>query len=385
MKSTRSRTGAALLLGATVLLLPLPAAANSFFSLGEQYSGYKSNQSREKGSQFYTPVAASVGSEGGLFAGLASGYAVSTYRPPEPGAPDVTVSTMLDTKLSLFYTATLGGACVRVGSTFNLPTGMSALSAKQRPAEMDREFGDLVDVTNFGEGTNASPGLAVTLPLDAFTLGLGGSFHVKGAYDPTTDVANDDVDPGDEVLGKVSLRWSGGHTKISAGIKYQYIGADKVGGQMVYKEGNELSANAYLEYTPRPWFVFLEGAYNNREKGRNASGSGDLPVDEFARYGDDLYLKATVQYLATASLVLVVEGNGRWAQGNNYPHDSAFYDSGRSSWQAEAGFVYQVFPGIFVSGSVSYQQVREAVDATLVEDTTYNGLKGSLHVATIFK
>jgi hypothetical protein len=385
MRNLRSRAGIACVLGAFTLFPPLPCVAGTLFSLGEKYSTFENNQNREKGSQFYTPVALSTGSEDGFFGGVSTGYVISTYRPPQPGAEDVTVRTLLDTKLSLFYTAALGRGCVRAGSTFNLPTGKGRLSGEERGAELDRGYTELADVSNFGEGTNANPGFAFTLPLDTFTLGLGGSYHVKGAYDPTTDVGHDNVDPGDEVLGKFTLRWSGSDAKITAGIKYQYIGADKIGGDVVYKEGNMLSANANLEYTPKPWFVYLEGSYNNWEKSRNLTGAGNLPVEEFARYGDDVLVKATVQYLATPALVLIVEGNGHWAQGNRFPRDSANYDSGRTSLEAEVGFVYQIFLGVYVSGSVSYLQVKEAADAALPEDTTYHAFKGSLHLATFFK
>lgn len=386
MRNVRSRAGGAFLLGAIALVLPLPAtAADTLFSVGEKYSSFENNRNGEKGSQFFTPISLSTGSENGLFAGLSTGYLVSTYRSAQPDAQEVTVSTLLDTKASLYYTAALGRGCVRVGSTFNLPTGKSSLSGEERGAEMDREYGELVDVTNFGAGTDANPGFAVTLPWNKFTVGLGGSYHVKGAYDPTTDVEDDSVDPGDEVLGKFTLRWVGGDTKVTAGMKYQYVGADKIGGELAYKEGNMLAANANLEFTPKPWFVYLEGAYNNWEKSRNITGSGNLPFEEFARYGDDLLLKATVQYLATPMLVLVVEGSGHWAQGNGFPRDSVHYDSGRTSLEAEAGFVYQIFLGVYVSGSVAYLRVKEDADANQAEDTTYDAFKSSLHLVTFFK
>jgi hypothetical protein len=385
MRNVRALTGTAFLVGAIALVLPNSAGADTLFAVGEKYSSFENDRNAEQGSQFFTPVALSTGSEDGFFGGISTGYLVSTYRSPQPGAKEVTVSTLLDTKVSLYYTASLARGCVRVGSTFNLPTGKSALDKDERGAEIDREYGELADVSNFGEGTNANPGFAVTLPLDTFTIGLGGSFHVKGAYDPSTDVENDSVDPGDEVLGKFTLRWSGTDARIVAGIKYQYVGADKIDGDVVFKEGNMLSANANLEFTPKPWLFYLEGAYNNWEQGRNLSGTGNLPVEEFARYGDDLHVKATVQYLATPALVLIVEGNGHWAQGNRFPHDSELYDSGRTSLEAEVGFVYQIFVGFYLSGSVSYLQVKEDADANLAEDTTYSAFKSSLHLATFFK
>jgi hypothetical protein len=384
MTGIRSRAGAAFLWGAFVLLLPVSGVAATSFSLGERYSSFENDRSGEKGSQFYTPVALSGESDAGFFGGLTSGYVVSTYR-PQAGAEDVTVSTFVDTKLSLSYTAALARGCVRLGSTFNLPTGTSALPDEERGAEMDREYAELVDVSNFGEGTNANPGFAFTLPLGDFTIGLGASYHLKGPYDPTADVANDNVDPGDEALGKLTVRWEGTHANISAGIKYQVIGADKVGGEVAYKEGNMLSANAKLEYTPKPWLLFVEGAFNTWDKSRSLSGAGNLPVEEFTRYGDDFLVKASVQYLVSSKFVLLTDAKGRWARGNDFPRDSEYYDSGRTTLEGGVGFVYQIFLGVYVSGSVAYQQVKEAADADLPEDATYTGLKGSLYLTTWFK
>lgn len=385
MTRPRSRTGAAVLCGIFALALPASAFSATSFSVGEKYSGFDNDRNRERGSQFFTPVALSTGSDAGFFGGLSSGYVVSTYRPPQPGAEEVTVSTFLDTKVSLYYTVALSRGCVRIGSTFNLPTGKSKLTEEERGTEMDREYGELVDVSNFGEGTNANPGFAVTLPLGKFIIGLGGSYHLRGAYDPTADVEKDDVDPGDEALGKFTLRWEGANAKFAAGIKYQFIGADKVGGETVFKEGNMLSANAKWEYTPKPFLFFLEGAYNSWDKSRSIVGFGNLPVEEFARFGNDLLVKASVQYLMTPSLVLITDAGGHWVQENGFPRDSDRFDSGRTTYEGLVGCVYQIFPGIYLRASFAYQQVQESADANQAENITYTGLKGTLQLTTLFK
>lgn len=380
----RLRSGAALL--GCVLALTLPAAAaETSLSIGEKYSRFEDSKSREQGSQFFTPIALSAGTDNGFFGGLSTGYVVSTYRPPQSGAEDVTVSTLLDTKVSLFYTMALARTCIRMGSTFNLPTGLSALTAEESLAEMDRQYGELVDVPNFGEGTNANPGFAVTLPLDNVTVGFGVSYHLRGAYDPTADIANDILDPGDEALTKFSIRWKGEDAKVFAGVKYQVIGADEVNGLPVYKEGDMVSANVKVEYTPRPVLVFLEGAFNTWGKSKSLSGAGNLPLEEFGRYGDEVLMRAQVQYIATPKLVLLVEADGHWVQQNDFPRYSPNYDSGRTSVSGIVGLVYQVVPGLFLHGSAGYQQVEEEPDAESSVGASYSGLKASLHLVTLFK
>jgi hypothetical protein len=364
-------------------LAPGAAAAAVSFATGSSYSSFESDSTRERGSQLLTPVTLSVQGANGFFGGLAGGYAVSTYRPATPGADEVTVRTLLDTQVALFYTGTLGPGCIRVGSGFNLPTGSATLTATERRAEVDAQYSELLPVSSFGEGTNASPGFAYTIPLGAYTVGVGASRHLRGSYDPSADVDGDEVDPGDETLGKLSLEWRGETLKVRGGLRYQHVAPDKVGGVETFAEGDALSGDFAAEYRSGAWFLSFEGAYNTWADSESLAG-GSLATEQHRRYGDEVLMKGTAQYLLTRSLLLSVTGRGHFVRANGFPVDSALYDSGRAAVEAAVALWYQAFPGIYLNGGVSCQQVRERADGTLAEDTVYTGTKVSLNLVTWF-
>jgi hypothetical protein len=360
---------------------PVPAAVK--LATGAHYDSFSSDQGGEKGSQFLMPVSLSLGTKNGWFGGLASGYVSSSYTPPAEGADAETLSTFLDTKLSLFYSTSLAGACVRVGSTFSLPTGRSDLTLKERRTEMD-QFDDLVGVTDFGGGTSANPGFTFAVPLGRLILGGGLSHHFRGEYDPTAEIENDEVDPGDESLAKVSVAWDGGRHNFLVGVRYLAIWPDKVGGREVYKEGDMVSTNFRFEFKPRPWRLTLEGSYNTWFKGKRLVGEDILAVDEIKRLGDDFAVRAVAEYQVWPTLVVLALGRGRWVQANDYPSESAFYDGGRTAFEGLAGFRYTLLPGVFLNGSVAYTRMDANADALTAADTSYQGFRTALNIETSY-
>ena len=349
------------------------------FSTGARYNSFESDRSREKGSQLYTPFTLSTGT-GGLFVGLASGYVVSSYQPAQEGEDRVTVRTVLDTNLTLFYTVPLTWGCLRIGGSLNLPTGKETLDAREQAAEMDRNYGDLVEVTNFGQGFNADPGFAFTLPLGRLLVGFGLSRHIRGAYDPTKDVEDDRLDPGDETATKLTLGWRGDRWGVLAGVRYVAIGADKIGGQEVFKEGDMVGVNGKLEIRPRPVGVTLEAAYNTWAKGKALAADGGLAAEEVKRFGDDLRLRVTLKYRVKKPLTLRVYGRGHWVEANDYDRSSTAFDGGRTALEGGVGLRFVLLPGVWIDGVASYLDVKDKADALLAEDTRYKGFKTALNV-----
>ena len=363
-------------------LAPSTAWSAISFGTGVQYDSFSSDQTREKGSQVTSPVTASVGG-GGFFGGLASGYVSSTYRPAAAGADDVTVSTFLDTTISLSYSRPIGGACLQVGSSFNLPTGDSSLDADERQAEMDSRYGELVSVTDFGAGTNANPGFAIAIPIKRLIIGGGFSYNILGAYVPSSEIDGDDVDPGDQFLGKISLGWDGKLFKVIGGVKYQWIFPDEIGGEEVFKEGDMVGGNVKLSFKAASWNFTLEGAYTTWFKGKRFTGDQELLVEELRRFGDDLTLRAKVSYRVWPTLKLKLIGRGRWVQDNEYPETSAFYDAGRNTYSILGGFSYSLHPWVSLNFNVTYLTVEEGADASFAQATDYQGFKTALSIDTV--
>ncbi len=126
----------------------------------------------------------------------------------------------------------------------NVPTGKSALDWGERYARVTE---DLTRVEQFGKGWQFTPGVAYswrTNGTDVWTIGTTYTYGLE--YDPTSDIPNDDLTPGDE-WGKflryqhVEEKWqfvgellntSYGRTKIKNGSSYR--DSDSWEGRLTY-------------------------------------------------------------------------------------------------------------------------------------------------------
>lgn len=130
-----------------------------------------------------------------------------------PGASG-RVSTLSDTTLTLTKHTETPKFNVDYSFDINIPTGKAALSWSERHARMNE---DLFEVSQFGKGWQFTPGIAVSWKIgkeDMWTLGTSCAF--SGSYDPTTDIINDDISPGNE--WRKFLRWQ------HAGQDWQFVG-----------------------------------------------------------------------------------------------------------------------------------------------------------------
>ena len=107
-------------------------------------------------------------------------------------------------------------------------------------------------------------------------------------------------------------------------------------------------------------------------------------MEEYSRFGDDLVVRAVVEYRVWPTLTLLAVGRGHWVQANDYEPEAPLYDGDRTALEGTLGFRYALFPGISLNGSVAYQQVDEDADAVQPVDTTYNGFKSALNLVTVF-
>lgn len=372
-------SGFALAVLAGLLFVPPVRAEWGSAGTGAHYDTFDTGQSKEKGSQFYVPLNVRTGPDSPFFLGVGSGWVDTSYQPAS-GGEKVRVKTPLDTNLTAFYTIPWGGACFRLGASANLPTGKATLSARERTAEIDRNYGDLVGVTNFGRGFDANPGFSMALPLGKLTLGVGFSHNKTGSYDPTSDVANDKLDPGDETTGKLSIGWDGDRVRFLIGGRYMAVGADKVEGKEIFREGGQAAANLKIEVFPAPVGFSLESSYQAWAKNKQATGDGGLAAEEVASFGTDWRYRVGVQYVPVKNLTLELFANGHTVQANDYAKSSAYFDGGRNALEGGLGFDYSILAFISFNGRFAYQNVKDKADAALSQDTTYKGFKSSLNL-----
>lgn len=124
------------------------------------------------------------------------------------------VSTVSDTTLTLTKHTEKPKFNVDYSLNINIPTGKAALSWSERYARINE---DLVEVDQFGKGWEFTPGIEVSRKIgkeDMWTIGT--SYAFNGSYDPTTDIVNDDISPGNE--WRKFLRWQ------HAAQDWQFVG-----------------------------------------------------------------------------------------------------------------------------------------------------------------
>ncbi|HEV8539359.1 MAG TPA: hypothetical protein VGR15_10630 [Bacteroidota bacterium] len=208
-------------------------------------------------------------------------WSVSLRGLPASVVGDVThLSGYTDTQVGVSYHGEEPDIVYTLG--VNLPTGKKELTQQEFETSIllsNSVFG--LQVPNFGQGLNITPGIVYAVPLnEEVVLGFGASYQYKGSY---RTLANyDDYDPGDEVVltGGVDLRLEEA-TTLSTDIVVTTYGTDKLGADEVLAPSTKVAANALFnkglgadELSFFAQFVL---------KGSSKFAVGNLMVDEVDR------------------------------------------------------------------------------------------------------
>ncbi len=222
---------------------------------------------------------------------------------------DVTrLSAFTDTQLGLSYHVENPDIVFTLG--VNLPTGKKELTQD--------EFGTSIilsnsvfnlQVPNFGQGLNISPGLVYATPLsDDLVLGLGISYQYKGSYKTLANY--DDYNPGDEVVvtGGFDVRLEEA-TNLSADIVVTTYGTDKLGSDDVLSPSTKIAVNAQLLKGLGSDMLTLFGQF--LLKGTSKFTVGNLMIDEVDKIEPnrfDLQGRYAARLSERFIMALIVEG-----------------------------------------------------------------------------
>lgn len=147
------------------------------------------------------------------------------------------VQTMTDTTFSIMKRNEKPKYIVDYLFDVNIPTGKSALSWSERYARMNE---DIVGKSTFGEGWKFTPGIDLTRKIgkeDRWTIGLSYSFNRP--YDPTSDIANDTVSPGNGVNGHLLWQHAGQTWQMRAEVLYSAAGQSSVSNGGTYRSNSQ--------------------------------------------------------------------------------------------------------------------------------------------------
>jgi len=142
--------------------------------------------------------------------------------------------------------------------SINIPTGKSALGWDERYA---RVTDDITGVEQFGKGWQVTPGVAYTWKTSAsddWTIGTSYTFSEK--YDPTSDIPNDDVDPGGEWGQYLRYRHLGEKWQFVGELLHSGYGRSRLDDGSSYRESDSwegrLTFNRVLSDTQNLMFYY---------------------------------------------------------------------------------------------------------------------------------
>ena len=304
-------------------------------------------------------------------------YSLSTrYISSRDSLHDGQASGIVDTTLSLGRHHEKKNYAVDYSLDVNLPTGKSALSGKERYAMLHE---DVVENSQLGKSWQYTPGIDWSWKHgQENTWTIGTRYTISSAYDPSSDVLNDSISPGNE--WRQFVRWR------HAGRAWQLVG--EVGHTVT---GDTRGANGSSYSAPEQWEYKL--TYNRRlpQKQnvmfyywRNTQNSNPLLADT-VRVGVTHYWGAVWSRAIDEKRTWRIGLDGMKTAGSRYTGVYNYYDNdgnaqyssvyvaGRTKFTLGIGYDVLLPKGSSLSFDVQTFMMKDGVSTSGQGATTYRG------------
>ena len=296
----------------------------------------------------------------------------------EPSAESTArFSHLTDTLLSVAYTYSFPERPLGIiaGLNLNLPTGREQLSEREHTAEAGQQ-NDLFEVDNFGDGFNAGLSLGLVGDIGEFSLGIEGAYIFNGRFDPGSDSDDDELDPGDQILGIALLGWqAASRLTLDAFVAYSHFFPDHVDGEENFREGDNVVVGGNLRYERDPLgiVVSLQGTVPQKD---------DLLIAERLRTepqnssGNDFFGLVDMTYRPSQKLILRVLGDIRY-YGESDLNDEFTglpFEGRRVRYAIGPGIIYGLNAHLSCNSLLKYFHMTSEPDVTEDEDVTFRGL-----------
>lgn len=331
------------------------------------YFDWKNDQGGS-GRQSITPLTFAYRHEGFDF-GLRRAYidSVNTSQNREGR-----VSTWSDTSLSAAYTFKNLSWPIRINVDYNLPNGKAGLAGSEKNAIMD---GQLVQQTRFGEGENIAVGVGVTHAFNEQNIfGTGLSFLKRGQFSPNRDIANTQLDPGDDTI--LTLQWQHNEQNwmVIGGLIYTQSGVTQRGGLDYYKKGDRTDINLTGIYAiNNTQKIQANLRYSTQAQDRYVNSLGTLQQESANSNGDSIYLNLDWSKTWEGKHTLHVSADYLEIVANSYDQVNDLYNAGRNKVGVGLGYDYALTAKSRISiVAKTYEMKDKATPATL-KDTKYTG------------
>jgi len=320
---------------------------------------------------------------GGLFAlNLETAYSSATVK--SGGGTETDISGFTDTLLSASYSLSGESVLLTLGVDVNLPTGKENLNEDEDEALSGEE--DLLTVSGFGEGGNVGLSVSAIKQLGNVTLGANGLYVYKGEYDQTSDVEDDDVDPGDQLLLAWILNWKASEQSlVELSGAYSYSGADAVNGEEDFQEGGIVTLGGSFQHTSDP-FTITVSLQEMLQLSDKELIEDELATEDQNSNSHTLSLACNVNYSASERLRLQALGDV-WYTGESERKteaDGVLYTGKRVRYSFGSGVGYTIRENFWGHGLVKYLVINEKPDLAVEEERTLHGVDLNIGVTYRF-
>lgn len=292
---------------------------------------------------------------------------------------DAELSGLTDTHLALSYGLPNLPVGVIVGLDLNLPSGKERLNDAQRTAEIGENH-DLFEIDDFGEGFNVEMSLGLAKQVGNVSLSLNGAYQVNGEYDPTQDLADDDLDPGDRLWIAGLLKWQAASwLDIDTSLVYSYFSTDKIQDAKSFQEGEKFTAGAALHiHTLLRKPVSIVAGFQQTVQGKNTvlDSEQNFRTESENSNGREFFGVLDLLYHYSPRFTLRLLGDLRYYGESERTSAAADLplEGQRVRYAFGPGFIYQPHKRLALNGLVKYFVLNQDHDVSWERETTLRGV-----------
>lgn len=363
-----------LIVSGIVLGFATQSQSQTAVSMSVRYDTFRDDRSSEsQGDEITLPFGISYKNQRFLVS-LESAY--SSANVDWSNGEEGKLSSLTDTIMSASYSHTFSGRPIALlfGLDMNLPTGKATLNATERRAEAG-ERNDLFEVDDFGEGLNIGPSIGFLYEFRKTSLTLNGAYIFYGEYDPTSDIPDDDLDPGDQLFLLGGLNWYAAYwVDIGTFLSYSYFTPDKIQGEEIFQDGQRLiiGGNARTRWEKGEASFNLQYVIQGKNK---VPIDNTLQTENDNRNGDEFFGLLSLSYFATPDLTLRLLGDIRYYAESDYrdPDTSLLFSGKRVRYALGPGFRYRLNNHLSLNGLFKGFVMDQNRDVFVEDDVSYYG------------
>jgi len=361
--------------GMMLLGMPAPASADIAVSTSFRFDAASDDQTPQtSGNEFTVPFG--IAYKGQKFsASLETAYSNAYVTTEDVG--DSGLDGLTDTLLSVSYIHPFATRpmALMLGLDLNVPGGQENLTEKEAHAEWGQS-NDLFEVDNFGDGLNVGGSLGIMRQFrEGLVLAVQGAYLLNGEYDPTADVPDDTLDPGNYMLLQALLDWQARPWLRMTGVMaYSHFQEDTTEGEAHFRQGDKLAFSTNLDMKARKWRIstgFLSTFSGKSEELQD----GELQPEPENSDGVNVFGILKLAYIFSPAFNARLQGDIRhYGESPLQDPDGQPFAGRRIRYAAGPGWNYRITKQLAMNGLLKLFLMQQDRDMVVDEDIVYRGL-----------